>query len=60
MLRMFRTIFGSGKAVVLDSVICVSKGTPDIEYKVMYVGALIKKPHYWPKGVPLDYIDTYF
>ena len=57
MLRMCRPIFGWGKAAVLNSVFCVSKGTTYIESKGVYEAALINIWHYWPKGVPFDHID---
>ena len=57
---MCRPIFGSGKAVVLDSGFCVAKGITDLEDKGVYVAALIKKRRYWPKGVPGDLIDNHF
>ena len=57
---MCRPIFGSVKAVVLDSVFCVTKGITDLESKGVYAAALIKKRSYWPEGVPGDLIDTYF
>ena len=60
MLRMCRPIFGSGKAVILASGFCVAKGVTDFEAKCVYVAALIKKWHYWMKGVPGDFIDTHF
>ena len=60
MLRIFRPIFGSEKDVVLDSGFCVSKGIADPEAKGVYAAAMIKKRHYWPKGVPGDLIDTRF
>ena len=52
MLRIYRPIFGSRKAVVLDSGFCVTKG--------VYAAALVKKQRYFPKGVPGDLIDTHF
>ena len=58
MLRMCRPIFGSDKAVVLDSVFCVAKGITQLESKGVYVASLTKKRRYWPKGVPGDLIDT--
>ena len=60
MLRIFRPIFGSGKAIVLDSVFCASKGITELEAKGVYAAVLIKKRRYCPKGVPGDLIDTYF
>ena len=49
MLRVCRPIFRSGKAVSLDSIFCVAKGITDLEAKGVYVEALIKNQHYWPK-----------
>ena len=43
MLRMCRPIFGSGKAVVLDSVRCAAKGIKDLKAKGVYSGDIIKK-----------------
>ena len=60
MLRICRLIFGSWKAVVLDSWFCVSKGTKELESKGIYVVALVKKQCYWPEGVPGDLIVTHF
>ena len=60
MLRMCRPIFVSDKAIVLDNVFCVAKGITDIKAKDIYATALIKKRHYWPKGVPSYLIDTNF
>ena len=60
MLRMCKPIFGSRKAVVLDSGFCVAKGITDLEAKVVYAAYLIKKWCYCPKGFPGDLIDTQF
>ena len=60
MLRMCRPIFGIAKAVVLDIVFCVAKGSTKIESKGVYVEALIKRRHYWPKLVTGDLIDNHF
>jgi hypothetical protein len=60
MLRMCEPIFGTGKAVVLDSGFCVAKGIVALEAKGVYASALIKKPPYWPKGVPGRAIDEHF
>ena len=50
MLRMCRHIFVSGKAVVLDSGLCVAKFITELEAKGVYAGELINKRHCWPKG----------
>ena len=60
MLSMYRPIFGTGNAVVLDRRFCVAKGITKIEAKCVYESALIKKRCYWPKGVPRELIDTHF
>ena len=60
MLRMCRPIFGSGKAVVLDRGFCVANDITEIKAKGVYVAALIKKRHYWPKVVTIDLIDNQF
>jgi hypothetical protein len=60
MLRMCEPIYGTGKAVVLDSGFCVAKGIVALEAKGVYAGALIKKRRYWPKSVPGGAIDEHF
>ena len=60
MLRMFKPIFGSGKAVVFDSGFCVAKGVVELEARGVYGWALIKKQQYWPNNVPGDDIDNNF
>ena len=60
MLRMCRPIFGSGKAVVLDSGFCVTKVITELEARGVYAADLIKKRRYCPKGVPGDLIDSHF
>ena len=60
MLRMRRPIFGSGKAVVLDTVFFVAKGITELGAKVVYAAALINTGCYWPNGVPGGLIDTCF
>ena len=47
MLRICKSIVGTGKSVVLD---CVG----------VYSGFIIKKQHHLPKGVPGDRIDAHF
>ena len=43
MLRMCKPIFGSGKAVLLDSGFCVNKDIKNIKTIGIYVISLIKK-----------------
>ena len=60
MFRMCRNIFGTGKAVFLDSGFCVAKDISELETKGVYEGDLINKRRYWPKGVPGEFIGTNF
>ena len=60
MLRMCRSIFGSGKDVVFNSEFFVLKVITELKSKGVHVASLIKKRRYWPKGVPCDLIDTRF
>ena len=59
MLRMCRHVYGSGKAIFLDSEFFVAKVITELKAKGVYVEALIKKCFYWPKGVHRDLIDTH-
>ena len=60
MLRMYKTLYGTGKSVVMDSGFCVSRGIVELERKGVYGASLIKKKNYWPKGVPGAAIDVHF
>ena len=60
MVRMCGPIFGSGKDVVLDIEICVTKGFKELKTNFVYAVSLINKPLYWLKGVPSDLIITHF
>ena len=57
---MCKTLYGTRKAVVMDSGFCVSKGIVELERKGVYGASLIKKKKYWPKGVPGAAIDAHF
>ena len=59
-LRMCKHIFGSGKAVVFDSGVCVAKGIVELEYRGVYGGVLTKKRRYWPNNVPDNDTDKHF
>ena len=60
MLQMCDPIFGTGKAVVINTLFFMEKGITALEERDVYSGALIKKRKYWPKGVPGDDIDRNF
>ena len=57
---MCRPIFGSGKAVSLDSGFCVAKGITELESKGVYATYMTKNRCYLKKVVPGDLIDTQF
>ena len=60
MIRMCRPFFGSGKSVVLETVVWVTKGITQLKDKGFYARFLIKKQRFCPKGVHGDLIDTHF
>jgi hypothetical protein len=60
LLRLTRTIWGTGKIVVLDSGFCVLQGIVELKKRGVYAAALIKKRRYWPKWIQGDAIDNYF
>jgi hypothetical protein len=60
MLRMCKSIYSTGKVVVLDSSFCVLHGIIELKKKGVYAAALIKKRRYWPKGVDGDAIAANF
>ena len=59
-LQPCETIFSTGKFVVLDIGLCMSKGVISFLQFGVYAAALIKKRKYWYKCVPGDAIDQYF
>ena len=60
LLRLFWSLYSSGKVVVLDSGFCVLQALINLRKVGVFAGALIKKRRYWPKYVPGDAIDQYF
>ena len=60
MLRMYRPIFVSGKAVVLYSGYSVAKYITELKSKGVYAVALAKKRCCCLKGFPGDLIDNHF
>ena len=59
-LWMCKTLYGTCKVIVMESDFCVSRGIVELERKGVYGASMIKKKHYWPKGVPGVAIDTHF
>jgi hypothetical protein len=60
LLRLTKTIRGTGQYVILDSGFCVLKEIIGLRQHGVFSGALIKKRRYWPALVPGDAIDQYF
>jgi Transposase IS4 len=60
LLRMTRSMWGSGKVVVLDSGFCVLKGLIELRKKGLFAAALIKKRRYWPKYIQGDAVKQHF
>ena len=57
MLRLTRARWSTGKAVIIDSGLCVLKGLLEMRKRGVYGSALIKKRRYWPSGVHGDGIN---
>ena len=60
LLRMLKSIYGSGRYVVLDSGFCVLKGLIELRRRGLFACALIKKRRYWPTLVPGDMMERRF
>ena len=57
MMRMTKKLFGTGKAVVMDSGVCVLNGLVRMLAHGVYGKTVIKKTIYWPKYCKGDAID---
>jgi hypothetical protein len=52
LLRMTRSIWNTGRVIILDSGFCVLSGIAELATKRgLRGGALIKKRRYWPKWI---------
>ena len=60
MMRMTKSLFVTGKAVVMDSGFCVLKGLVGMLAHGVYGTTLIKKKRYWPKNCKGDVIEAFF
>jgi hypothetical protein len=59
-LHLTKTIWSTGKVVILDSGFCVLKAIIELKKKGVYASALIKKQRYWPRDIPGDDIRCHF
>ena len=57
--RLRKTIFSTGKVVILDSGFCVLERSIELKKIGVYTSARIKKCPYWPNYVPGDLIDEH-
>ena len=55
-----KALWISGKAVIIDSVLCFLKGLLEMRKSRGYVSESIKKRFYLPIGVRVDNINYYF
>jgi hypothetical protein len=60
LLQLTRSIWSTGKIVILDSGFCVLKAIIELKKKGVYASALIKKRRYWPRDVPGEDIRKHF
>ena len=60
LLRLTKSIWNSGRTVILDSGFYVVKGILELKKKGVFSGALIKKRRYLPKHIEGDNIQSHF
>ena len=58
MMRMKNPLFGTGKAMVMESIFCVLKGIVGVLAHGVYRTMVIKKKRYCPKYYKLNDIDA--
>ena len=56
MVRTTKTLLGTGEVVDMDSGLCVLAGLILMDEKGVLGSELIKKRHYWPKGMTVGEI----
>ena len=59
-LRCTMPIWNCAKVVIIDSGFYVTKGFVELQKKVLFGSALIKKRRYWQANIKGDAIDAYF
>ena len=59
LLNLCKSLYGSGKVVVLDSGFCVLEALIALKKVGVFSHAVIKKRRYWPKYVPGDEINAH-
>ena len=59
LLRLCKSLYGSGTIVVLDSGFCVLQGLVELRKVGVYASAVIKKRRYWPRHIDGAAIDAH-
>ena len=60
LLRMLKSVFNTGRYIVLDSGFCVLKALIELRQNGLFGCALIKKRRYWPALVPGNAMEEHF
>lgn len=60
LLRLTKTLHGTGKIIVLDSGFCVLKAIVELQNVGFFAAALTKKKFNWPKHIKCDDIEKHF
>jgi hypothetical protein len=60
LLRLTKSIWFTGKVIILDSGFCVLKAIIELAKKGVYASALIKKRRFWPKYIDGESIKEHF
>eukprot|EP00957_Ditylum_brightwellii_P176348 13428119-Ditylum_brightwellii.AAC.1 len=59
LLRLYESIYSTGKVIILHSGFCVHNATINLRKKGVFASALIKEQRYWPKHVDGEVIKNY-
>ena len=60
LLRLTKSMWGTGRAVVLDSGFCVLRAIIELKKVGVFSAALIKKRRYWPANIDGDAVKEHF
>jgi len=59
LLRLCKSLYGTGTIVILDSVFCVLQALVELRKLGVYSSAVIKKRRYWPRHIDGGAIDAH-
>ena len=60
MWRMTKTLWGTGKTVIMESGFCVFKWLVGMYKRGVYDSAVVNKCRYWPSGINGNQINAHF